>query len=136
MSVNYDVVPKSTYTEDGHRDARQLWGLLLAGPVIYALYFIFGYLLSEATCQQRLFGIGPERLAPIIGIVTGLAALLTMILAMASLQQWKRLRQQQDAASQALAFMAFGGLFLCALFTLLIIATGVAVFFVNTCQWL
>ena len=51
MVTNIDVVPESTYESEIKEKPRTLWLGLLTGPVVYALYFIVGYLLVEMACQ-------------------------------------------------------------------------------------
>ncbi|MEZ4616046.1 MAG: hypothetical protein R2867_11165 [Caldilineaceae bacterium] len=58
--TNTDVVAESTYITDRGRRHRGLWLGLLSGPVVYALYFIVGYLLAEATCQGTVLRIRGE----------------------------------------------------------------------------
>ena len=136
MPVNIDVVPESTYTTERPPFARRLWLGLLAGPLLYAFYFVVGYLLAEATCTQNLFAIGTAGLAPAIGILTGMISLLTVIFAALSYRHWRQFHGRDDAVGGALAFMAFGGLLLNGLFTLFVVVTGVAVFFIDTCRWI
>ena len=136
MPLNVDVVPESTYTAERQEYARRLWWGLFSGPLIYALYFISGYLLAEATCAQNLFGIGPARLAPALGILTGIAAFATLLMSWLSYGLRHHLHPRDDALGDALAFMALGGLLLNGLFTLLIVVTGVSIFFIDSCQWI
>ena len=136
MPINVDVVPESTYTVARQESARIFWLGLFSGPASYALYFIVGYLLSEATCQQDLFAINPANLAPVIGILTGLALVATLFFTALSYRNWRNYCRQNDAIGEALAFMAFGGLLLNGLFTLLIVVTGFAVFLIDLCRWI
>ncbi|MEZ4682605.1 MAG: hypothetical protein R2932_51200 [Caldilineaceae bacterium] len=134
--TNTDVVAESTYITDRGATTRGLWLGLLSGPVVYALYFIVGYLLAEATCQGTVLRIRAANLVWVIGGLTTLATLLTMIFLWLSYRRWRHHREAEDAVGDALAFMAFSGLLLNGLFALLIVVTGVAVFFIDNCQWI
>lgn len=134
--VNVDAIPESVYTQDRNAATRGLWLGLLIGPIIYASYFVAGYLLAEATCLHNLFSIGTTRLVPVIAGLTVIAGLATLYFTWLSQRRWQQYHGREDALGGALAFMAFGGIFLNGLFTLLIAMTGVAAFFVDTCQWI
>lgn len=135
MPTNIDAVPKSTYITDERETKRDLWLGLLASPILYALYFIAGYLLSEAACTE-MFDLTNQQLTTSIGWLTILAAGMTLATALYGYQNWRRNRQRDDATGGALAFMAFGGLLLGILFTLLVAVTGTTTFFVEPCVWL
>lgn len=132
---NVDAVPESTYVTDYQENTRALWIGLLAGPVVYALYFIVGYLLAEATCQSDILGIDRASLDIVIGGITVVAAAILLGAIIYSVRTWQRNRSRSDDVGGALSFMAFGGLLLTMLFVLLIGVTGVAVFWIDQCGW-
>lgn len=133
---NIDVVPKSTYVTGAREATRGLWLGLLAGPTIYAVYFIVGYLLAEAICQSDLLRIEASSLPELLTGVTVLALLLALTATFLNYRNWRRKQERQEAEEGAVAFMAFGGLLLGLLFTLLIVVTGLAVFLLVPCQWI
>jgi len=140
MPANVDVVPESTYTANGHKEARGLWVGLLAAPVLYALYFIVGYLFTEATCEQNLLilrsaHIGSEQIASLIGIFSGVVMIATLFIAAVSFWRWRTYGERDDDIGEAFAFLAFGAFLLSVLFSLLVLVTGIAVFFVDPCLW-
>lgn len=135
MPVNQDIVPESTYLIDEAENTRTLWLGVLAGPIVYSLYFIAGYLLAEVTCKTDWVALQPMNLDWFIGGMTVLAALLTLATTIHGYRTWQRHCERRDDVGEALAFMAWGGFLLSLLFTLLIGVTGVAVFFVTPCAW-
>lgn len=132
---NIDAVPESTYVTDYQENIRALWIGLLAGPVVYALYFIVGYLLAEATCQSDIIGLERADLDMVIGGITAVAAAILIGAVFYSIRTWQRNRSRSDDVGGALSFMAYGGLLLSLLFVLLIGVTGVAVFWIDQCVW-
>lgn len=135
MPLNTDVVPESTYIVDYQQSTRALWLGLLSGPFIYALYFITGYLLSEASCRLPELGVQPVNLASAIGVLTGAATLLGIAATLYEYRLWQNNREREDSVGQALNFLATGGLLLSLLFTLMIVVTGISVFFLDVCNW-
>lgn len=138
MPIDVDVVPESIHTTEYQENVRALWLALLAGPVVYAVYFIAGYLLAEAACKTDLLNAAIGNLSLLLILVEGLtivAALVTLAAALYGYRIWQRRRDELEHAGGALPFMAFGGLLLSLLFGLLIVMTGVSVLFVNVCRW-
>jgi len=151
MSQNIDVVPESTFESHLQENSRILWQGLLAGPIIYALYFITVYLLAEAACHTGfLAGIvgGLPLLSVTLLIITLAAALCTLINGLSNYRRWRQ-RQQQLARNQSrtdaeyatanpetsVLFMAFGGLLLSILFTVMILFTGIPTVTLQACRW-
>lgn len=152
MPDNIDVVLESTFESHIGENRRILWQGLLAGPVIYALYFITVYLLAEAACQQQfLTGTvsGLPLLSVVVLIITLAAAFCTLINGLSNFQRW---RQQQQPPTKptgdvmeieyetanpetSLTFMAFGGLLLSILFTTMILFTGIPTLVLQVCRW-
>ncbi|MBX3013463.1 MAG: hypothetical protein KF832_18220 [Caldilineaceae bacterium] len=137
--TNIDVVPESIYKSSIQAKPHHLWLGLLTGPVLYALYFIVGYLLVEAACQlgflQETLGGIPFYSLCVLAL-TLVVALITTLVGVAS---WRRWRQNAyplgDDPDQAVPFLLFGSVLLSALFTLLMILTGISVLLIQACRW-
>jgi hypothetical protein len=128
---------------------RFLLATLLAGPFVWGIYFLVGYLLIEAACKTTLFGFTFLGLTGISTIILGLTLVAILIVLYAGLAA--RRQQQAYAGQQGLAepadsfdhpqqmaeghtpFMAYAAVLLNILFALLIILTGLAVFFLYPC---
>ena len=139
MLFNLDVVPESTYQQQSKEKQRILWLGLLVGPVVYALYFIIGYLLVEFACQtgslQRIVG-GLSFYAVLVLALTLLAALITFLTGLSNIQRWRRHAVTNGDAESAVPFMIFGGVLLSVFFTSLILLTGIPVLVLQSCRWL
>ncbi|MEZ4869102.1 MAG: hypothetical protein R3C14_47715 [Caldilineaceae bacterium] len=138
MPIDVDVVPKSIHTTEFRENTRGLWLGLLAGPLIYALYFTAGYLLAEAACRTSFLNATVNSFSALLVVVEGvtiLAGLMTLAAAGYGYRLWRRHQDEQEHAGGALPFMAFGGLLLSLLFMVMIVVTGVAVAFINLCEW-
>ena len=152
MPHNIDAIPESTFESQMREDTRTLWRGLLAGPILYALYFITVYLLAEAACHAGLLA-GALGGLPLISVtvlvITLAAALCTLLNGLSNYRRW-RMRQRQPANQQpamseveyatanpetAVNFMVFGGLLLSVLFTVMILFTGLPIFTLETCRW-
>lgn len=160
MPDNIDIVEQSTFTSHIEENQRVLWRGLLAGPTIYALYFVTVYLLAEAACQQELFTdevSGLPLRSVMILIITLAAAFCTLINGLSNFRRWREQQQSPTAPPQphqqaktgelseaafatanpdtSLTFMAFGGLLLSSLFTVLILYTGLPILVLQVCRW-
>lgn len=128
-------------TKNSRSTDRLLWLGLLAGPVVYSLYFVAGYLFAEATCTADLLRfrvLGLEAVSFWIVMVTLAAAAITGISTAISLRYWRRTRleSESDRAERSYPpFMAFVGAWLGGFFTLLILLTGVPALFLVICDW-
>lgn len=152
MQQNIDVVPESTFESHVQENTRLLWRGLLAGPLIYALYFITVYLLAEAACHAGfLSGTvgGLPLLSVTILIITLAAALCTLVNGLSNYRRWRQRQQRPAPRSRTISeveyatanpessvlFMAFGGMLLSLLFTVMILCTGVPVVTLQACRW-
>lgn len=137
--LNLDVVPESTYQQQSKEKQRILWLGLLVGPVIYALYFITGYLVVEFACNtgalQRTVG-GLSFAAVLVLALTLLAALITLLTGLSNVHRWRRYTASHSDAENAVPFMLFGGVLLSIFFTSLILLTGIPVLVLQSCRWL
>jgi len=119
---------------------RTAWIYLLAGPVLYSVYFVLGYLIAEAGCNtalrtNTLFGI--NAVAAIIVGLTGLTTLLLVYTGIGAYRAWRRY-QNGDATDHEVhrPFVWRSGLLLGLLFTLMTVVTGISVFFLQPCAWI
>lgn len=137
--LNIDVVPESTYQQQSKEKQRILWLGLLVGPVIYALYFVTGYLVVEFACNtgvlQRMVG-GLSFYAVLVLALTLLAALITLLTGLSNVHRWRRYTAANGDAESAIPFMLFGGVLLSVFFTSLILLTGIPVLVLQSCRWL
>ncbi len=140
MSGNIDVVPESTYRSQIKEKQRILWLGLLTGPIVYAIYFISGYMLVEFACQTGVLQNTVGGLSLYAVIVLGLTLVAALLILLTGLSNFRRWRQrdlsQPDAADEAVPFMRFGGLLLSVLFTTLILLTGIPFLVLQSCNWI
>lgn len=138
MPIDVDVVPESIHTVEYRENVRGLWLGLLGGPVVYAVYFVVGYLLAESLCRT---GLAHQRIGDfslLLVLVEGLTLLsgfMTLATALYGYRVWRRRRHERTHAGGALPFMAFGGVLLSLLFMLFIGVTGFSFFFIDLCGW-
>ena len=122
---------------------RSLWSLwfgLMGGPVVYTLYFLAAYFLGEAACMADLLRyrvLGLEAISFWILLLTVVTAVVIGYGAWLAYGNWQQTneRTRDDGASYA-AFMAFVGLWLSGLFTVLTLATGLPALFLVLCDWI
>lgn len=127
----------------GQENQRWLWSLwfgLMGGPVVYTLYFLAVYFLGEAACLADLLRyrvLGLEAIAFWVLLLTVVAAAIIGYGTWLAYGNWQQTTAQtpDDGASYA-AFMAFVGLWLSGLFTLLTVATGLPALFLVLCDWI
>lgn len=140
MLTNIDVVPESTYQSNSREKQRTLWVGLLAGPLVYAVYFVIGYLLVEFACltgalQSTVAGL--SLYAVMVLILTLFAALVTLLSGLSNFHNWRRrVRAKEHDSESAVPFMVFGGVLLSVFFTGLILLTGIPLLVLQSCQWL
>lgn len=116
---------------------------VLAGPVIWSLYFIIGYGYVEVACKTPISGLPVwiySGAAVIVIALTVISALPIVYAAWLSYKVWRRLRNNNppDAGTSydpegRNRFLALLGLQTSALFTLLTVLTGTAPFFLEVC---
>ena len=140
MVTNIDVVPESTYESEIKEKPRTLWLGLLTGPVVYALYFIVGYLLVEMACQtgalQTAIG-GLSLYAVIVLALTLIASLVTLLTGLSNFRRWRQHASDHTTDSDhASPFMVFGSVLLSILFTSLILLTGIPILVIQSCRWI
>jgi hypothetical protein len=118
---------------------RWLWLHLLAGPIIYAVYFMAAYLLVEAACTTGLLNFSLAGTNGVTVVVLGLtAAALAVVLASLAVHvvRLRRLPQRSDPETgDPDRFVAQVGVMLDLLFVLLVLATGAPALILAPCAW-
>jgi hypothetical protein len=112
---------------------------LLAGPVIYSVYFMIGYLLAEVGCKTTflsgsLFGIHAVSVA--ILLLTAISAGVLLYETMLSFRNWRQYRGNADEQSEIRRpFLWLAGFIQSVYFLGLTVVTGVSVFALDPCVW-
>lgn len=118
---------------------RWLWLRLLAGPIIYAVYFMAAYLLVEAACTTGLLDFsfaGTNGVTIAVLALTGLALAATLISLAGNIARLRRPPQRLDPETgDPDRFAAQVGAMLDLLFTLLVLATGAPALLLAPCAW-
>lgn len=126
---------------------RRLWSLwfgLAGGPIIYSVYFLAVYFLGEAACMADLLRyrlLGLEAITFWVLLLTLVAAALTGYGTWLAYHHWRATRNPvgQEAGREQRSyqpFMAFIGLWLSGLFTVVILLTGLPALFLVLCDWI
>jgi hypothetical protein len=115
---------------------------LLAGPIIWSVYFLAGYGLTEFVCKLGLLEfriLGLPALSAIIAGLTVAALLVTLYAGFLAYRRWQQVAADEPGEGQPSRleensqFMALAGVLLNGLFALTILLTGVPVFFLPAC---
>lgn len=126
----------------GSASLRSQWFGLLAGPTIWAVYFLAVYGLVEAGCWAGLLGArlpGLNALTITVLVLTLVALLITFYAGLQAYRNWQTMRaggadyEERGRANERRRFMAFAGALLSALFSLTILITGIPVLVLTTC---
>jgi heme/copper-type cytochrome/quinol oxidase subunit 2 len=123
--------------------ARQIsteWVTLLAGPLVWTVYFLVGYTAAEFGCRGLwLSGQigGLQAIRVVVLVLTVLALAVSAWLFWRTWRRWRALRPDPDAAltraEERQRFMVLGGLLLGGLFTLAIVLTGIPALILEGC---
>lgn len=121
---------------------RSLWFGLLAGPIVWSIYFIVGYGATEYVCKLGLLEFRILGLAAISAIIVGLtliALLITLYAGFLAYRNWQRVGKDASEGppshrpEENTQFMAQAGMLLSGLFTLIILLTGIPAFVLPPC---
>jgi hypothetical protein len=125
------------------RDVTQVspsWLNLLAGPLVWALYFLVVYTLGEFGCrggwlQGRLLGLPAPAVA--VSALTVAALVIGALTTYRTYRQWATKHGEQDSpwfeTEERNRFMLLAGWMLGALFTYLILLTGIPALVLPQC---
>ncbi len=142
MAMNDAPPAAQVRTEPGDAplpNRRLLWLRLLAGPIIYSVYFMAAYLLVEAACHTGLlnFTLAGTNGATVAVIGLTAAALAAVLVSLA--MNVTRRRRLPPATDPELGdpdrFLAGVGIMLDLLFALLVAATGAPALLLAPCAW-
>jgi hypothetical protein len=124
-----------TETNPGHRKLSLPFSFF-AGPGAWALQLLIGYGLSAQACMAgtKLW----------IYLVSGGAAVITLVSAVLAFQNWRSYSNSHNQTSQGMLletearmnsqeFIAISGALLSSIFFFLVLITGVAMIFLDTC---
>ncbi len=117
---------------------RPLWVSLLAGPVLYMVYFFVGYMLAEAACAVDFWQSPVLNVPGWILVEIGLTLLTVVSILLAGRQAWHTWQRTQHQAVEesSIRFMAFGTLFFVPLFVFVTLVTGIALIVLQPCSWI
>jgi len=126
------------------RLTRSPWFHLLGGPILWIAHFLITYVWVEFACGIRLLVVDSTVLGLtilswsilIFTLVVTLAACYVGWSAHVNWQRLKRSRPKDEMASweiEARRFMAFSGIALSALFSLIILLSGLPALALETC---
>lgn len=111
---------------------------MLAGPVIWGLYFSVGYLIAEASCEIGLLETNVGGFNLVVVVVVGLgavAAAITAWLALWSHRRWRASGSEPDNTETLQPFLARASMLLNLLFLLATITTALGTLFIIPCRW-
>ena len=121
--------PSVSPTGDG---STATWVMLLAGPVIWYVYFWLVYLVAEGVCRLGGFDFEIMRLTGlsfVTIVVTAGASALTVISGLRSYSSWRK--GPRDGSGYL--GMAFAGVVLSGIFLLSVLATGLPALVLEPC---
>lgn len=138
-------------------DLNSAWYFVLTGPLTWSVYFLVGYGLIEAACKAGLLEaqlLGLTVLSLVILALTLVALLVTLYAGFVAYRNWRPIGTHRELAmgqgpvapmgqnaddrpsrpdEDAGRFMGFAGVLLNALFSLLILVTGLPALVLNPC---
>ena len=112
---------------------------LLAGPVLYSLYFILGYLLVEAGCataflDSPLFGLNAE--VAVTLALTTITGLILLVETVVVLRRWLRYRHAEESEHEMRKpFIWMGSFLMNVLFLVMTLVTGASTLMLDPCTW-
>ena|SRR5687767_7682311 len=123
---------------------RSPWFHLLGGPVLWSAHFLVIYAWVEFACRVRLLVLdstvlGLTVLSWSVLILTLIAVLATLYVGWSAYRSWRCIRESRETneldawAVESQRFMAFSGIFLSALFSLVILLTGLPALVLGPC---
>jgi uncharacterized membrane protein YhaH (DUF805 family) len=131
----------------GRSPQRRFWWLrLLAGPIIYAVYFMLAYLAVEAACNTgalRFSVAGTNGITAVVIGLTVLAFAAVLVSLLLGVRRWRsgQRNAQRDGQHRNSeygdtdGFVTQVGIMLDVLFLFLILATGAPPLLLAPCAW-
>jgi|SRR5687767_4272452 len=123
---------------------RSPWLHFLGGPVIWGIHFMVSYVWVEFACRANLLVLNSTILE--LTVLSWIVLALTLIAVLAALSvgwssygAWRRIQESQETNEleawgvESRRFMAFSGMFLSALFSLVILFTGLPALVLGPC---
>lgn len=112
-----------------------MWFSFLAGPVLWSIQLMVIYAVASLSCNVN----GRSAAGTWIGhILTLVFALITLYAGYLAWRRWRALNQSEETVAggggSSAAFLALSGVFLNAVFLLLILAEDIATFVLSACQ--
>ena len=123
---------------------RSPWLHFLGGPVIWGIHFMVTYVWVEFACRANLLVLNSTILeltvlSWIVLALTLIAVLAALYVGWSSYGAWRRIQESQETNEleawgvESRWFMAFSGMFLSALFSLVILFTGLPALVLGPC---
>ncbi|HKY53877.1 MAG TPA: hypothetical protein VJM08_06190 [Anaerolineales bacterium] len=123
---------------------RSPWFHFLGGAILWSAHFLISYGWVEFACRANLLVLDSTVLG--VTVLSWSVLLLTLVATLAALyvgwsayQSWRQLRSKEEAREidnwsvEAHRFMALSGIFLSALFSLVILLTGLPALVLGPC---
>lgn len=137
MAIKTEAGPQGP---EAHEPRRRFWWLrLLAGPIVYGVYFALAYLAVEAACRTgwlRFTVANTNGITVTLLALTAAAAFAVLLALITTAVRQRQLRPQGTSeAADSDRFVAQVGMMLDALFLLLILATGAPIVLLAPCAW-
>ena len=123
---------------------RSPWLHFLGGPVIWGIHFMVSYVWVEFACRANLLVLNSTILeltvlSWIVLALTLIAVLAALYVGWSSYGAWRQIQESQETNEleawgvESRRFMAFSGMFLSALFSLVILFTGLPALVLGPC---
>ncbi len=123
------------------RDQRLAWYCFLSGAIIYSVYFIIVYLVTEWACALGRLDVQVGRLNGVslfVLVATVIAAAGTATGAVVAWRTWRRLHTDgaHVRVERSVPLLAYAGIWLNAFFTLITVLTALPGLFLVACDWI
>lgn len=142
MSGSANLTEPARAPAVGGQQRRFWWARLLAGPLLYTVYFLLTYLAVEGACTLGWLAFdvgGTNGITVTVLVLTALAllaVLLSLLLGLLRLRRLPRTAENTDPATgDADRFVARMGVMLDLLFVFLVLATGAPALLLAPCAW-
>ena len=123
---------------------RSPWLHFLGGPVIWGIHFMVSYVWVEFACRANLLVLNSTILeltvlSWIVLALTLIAVLAALYVGWSSYGAWRQIQESQETNEleawgvESRRFMAFSGMFLSALFSIVILFTGLHALVLGPC---